>query len=264
MKKLVEIFVAAIAASMLFVACSSQSPVSKLTDFANTLEQTYQNFTSTDWSNAIASFATIQDALSGYKFKEGEAETVKDAEAKVLDIFAQAEGLDEAAQAKLAGVMESSKSLLELLIPAEALDVDLDETEEVEPLDLEAIANEIAAEAETASKELPKTDAVPFQLVEEKPQFNGGDANNFAKWVNKNINYPEVAKEEGIQGRVVLQFDVNAEGNVENVVVLRGVDSALDAEAVRVVSSSPAWTPGKQGGNAVKVSYTFPVVFTLR
>ncbi|MCQ2148584.1 MAG: energy transducer TonB, partial [Bacteroidales bacterium] len=263
-KKLVKIFVAAIAASMLFVACSSQSPVSKLTDFANTLEQTYQNFTSTDWSNAIASFATIQDALSGYKFKEGEAETVKDAETKVLDIFAQAEGLDEAAQAKLAGVMESSKSLLELLIPSEALEVELDEDENVEPLDLEAIANEIAAEAETASKELPKTDAVPFQLVEEKPQFNGGDANNFAKWVNKNINYPETAKEEGIQGRVVLQFDVNAEGNVENVVVLRGVDPALDAEAVRVVSASPAWTPGKQAGNATKVSYTFPVVFALR
>ena len=95
---------------------------------------------------------------------------------------------------------------------------------------------ESAPEEETIEEE-----AIPFQLVEEKPSFNGGDANEFSKWVNSRLVYPEIAKENGVQGRVTLQFTVNADGTVSNVKVLRGVDSSLDKEAVRVVSSSPKW-----------------------
>ena len=118
---------------------------------------------------------------------------------------------------------------------------------------------ESAPEEETIEEE-----AIPFQLVEEKPSFNGGDANEFSKWVNSRLVYPEIAKENGVQGRVTLQFTVNADGTVSNVMVLRGVDSSLDKEAVRVVSSSPKWKPGKQRDRAVKVTYTFPVIFQLR
>ena len=118
---------------------------------------------------------------------------------------------------------------------------------------------ESAPEEETIEEE-----AIPFQLVEEKPSFNGGDANEFSKWVNSRLVYPEIAKENGVQGRVTLQFTVNADGSVSNVKVLRGVDSTLDKEAVRVVSSSPKWKPGKQRDRAVKVTYTFPVIFQLR
>ena len=107
-------------------------------------------------------------------------------------------------------------------------------------------------------------EAIPFQLVEEKPSFNGGDANEFSKWVNSKLVYPEIAKENGVQGRVTLQFTVEADGRVTNVRVLRGVDESLDKEAVRVVSSSPKWKPGKQRDRAVKVTYTFPVIFQLR
>ncbi len=107
-------------------------------------------------------------------------------------------------------------------------------------------------------------EAIPFQLVEEKPSFNGGDANEFSKWVNSKLVYPEIAKENGVQGRVTLQFTVEADGRVTNVKVLRGVDESLDKEAVRVVSSSPKWKPGKQRDRAVKVTYTFPVIFQLR
>ena len=117
---------------------------------------------------------------------------------------------------------------------------------------------ESAPEEETIEEE-----AIPFQLVEEKPSFNGGDANEFSKWVNSRLVYPEIAKENGVQGRVTLQFTVNADGTVSNVKVLRGVDSSLDKEAVRVVSSSPKWKPGKQRDRAVKVTYTFPVIFQL-
>ena len=118
---------------------------------------------------------------------------------------------------------------------------------------------ESAPEEETIEEE-----AIPFQLVEEKPSFNGGDANEFSKWVNSRLVYPEIAKENGVQGRVTLQFTVNADGTVSNVKVLRGVDSSRDKEAVRVVSSSPKWKPGKQRDRAVKVTYTFPVIFQLR
>ena len=118
-------------------------------------------------------------------------------------------------------------------------------------------------EAEVVEEEVEE-EAIPFQLVEQKPSFNGGDANEFSKWVNSRLVYPEIAKENGVQGRVTLQFTVEADGRVTNVRVLRGVDESLDKEAVRVVSSSPKWKPGKQRDRAVKVTYTFPVIFQLR
>lgn len=105
---------------------------------------------------------------------------------------------------------------------------------------------------------------MPFQLVEEKPTFMGGDANKFSEWVNANLIYPKIAKDNGVQGRITLQFTVNTDGSVSNVKVLRGVDISLDREAVRVVSHSPKWTPGKQKGIPIKVTYTFPVIFQLQ
>jgi len=113
-------------------------------------------------------------------------------------------------------------------------------------------------------EEVVEEEAIPFQLVEKAPSFQGGGPNEFTKWVNSRLVYPEIAKENGIQGRVTLQFTVEKDGRVTNVKVLRGVDSSLDKEAVRVVSSSPKWTPGKQRDRAVKVTYTFPVIFQLR
>lgn len=107
-------------------------------------------------------------------------------------------------------------------------------------------------------------EAIPFMLVEEKPSFQGGDANQFSAWVNKRLVYPEIAKENGVQGRVTLQFTIEKDGSLTKIKVLRGVDPSLDKEAVRVVSSSPKWKPGKQRDRAVPVTYTFPVIFQLR
>ena len=104
----------------------------------------------------------------------------------------------------------------------------------------------------------------PFQLVEIKPSFNGGDANEFSKWVNSRLVYPDSAKKNGIQGRVTLQFTVESDGSVTNVKVLRGINDELDKEAVRVVSSSPKWKPGTAKGKPVKCTYTFPVIFQQR
>ena len=100
--------------------------------------------------------------------------------------------------------------------------------------------------------------------VEQKPTFNGGDANDFSKWVNSRLVYPEIAKENGVEGRVTLQFTIDKEGRLGDVKVLSAPDKTLADEAVRVVSSSPKWTPGKQRDRAVKVSYVFPVIYKLR
>lgn len=106
-------------------------------------------------------------------------------------------------------------------------------------------------------------ETVPFQLVDVKPRFKGGDSNEFSEWVNSHLEYPKEAKENGIQGRVTLQFTVEPDGRITDVSVLRGIDSSLDKEAVRVVSKSPRWSPGLHDGKPVRVTYTFPVIFQL-
>ncbi|MBQ8061018.1 MAG: energy transducer TonB [Bacteroidales bacterium] len=105
----------------------------------------------------------------------------------------------------------------------------------------------------------------PFQLVEQKPTFNAGDANAFSQWVNEHLTYPKEAKDKKIEGRVVMSFVITEKGNMTDVRVLRGADPLLDAEAVRVISSSPKWSPGKnKEGESVPVTYTFPVIFKLK
>ncbi len=106
-------------------------------------------------------------------------------------------------------------------------------------------------------------EAIPFQFLEVRPGFNGGDANEFSKWVNTQLVYPPEAKDKNIQGRVTLQFTIEKDGSLTGVKVLRGVNPHLDAEAIRVVSSSPKWTPGYQKGVPVRVSFTFPVIYQL-
>ena len=123
---------------------------------------------------------------------------------------------------------------------------------------------EIMDYVEDVQEETVAEEEIPFVLVEVKPTFQGGDANAFSRWVNQHLSYPDIAKENGVQGRVLLQFTVGTDGSVSAVKVLRGIDSSLDQEAVRVVSASPKWTPGRQRDRAVKVTYTFPVIFQLR
>lgn len=104
-----------------------------------------------------------------------------------------------------------------------------------------------------------------FYIVEDMPTFNGGDpAIEFRKYIAANLEYPEIAAENGISGRVIVQFAVNSKGKVVDAVVVRSVDPALDKEAIRVVMSSPPWTPGRQRGKAVKVLFTFPINFVLQ
>jgi len=122
---------------------------------------------------------------------------------------------------------------------------------------------EVVEEVKEEVQEEAKEEEV-FLVVEEMPSFGSGTANDFRSYVSANMKYPEVAAENGIQGRVFVQFVVEADGRITNVKVLRGVDPALDKEAVRVIESSPKWNPGKQRGKPVRVSYTFPITFVLQ
>lgn len=130
--------------------------------------------------------------------------------------------------------------------------------------DTKEMAVEIQDYVAEVYEEEVEEESVPFMLVEEKPSFMGGDANEFSRWIGKHLEYPEIARENGVQGRVTLQFTVEKDGSLSNIKVLRGIDASLDKEAVRVVSSSPKWKPGKQRDKVVRVTYTFPVVFQLR
>ena len=100
-------------------------------------------------------------------------------------------------------------------------------------------------------------------IVEKMPVFPGGEQELF-NYLNKNIKYPAIARENGIQGRVFVTFVVDAEGKVKDAKILRGLGSGLDDEALRVVRNMPAWKPGMQNGRVVQVQYNLPIVFTLK
>ena len=108
--------------------------------------------------------------------------------------------------------------------------------------------------------EAPKEEI--FQHVEQMPAFPGGDG-ELMKWLSNNIVYPQIASEQGIQGRVVVKFVVRPDGSVDQVQVVRSLDPSCDREAVRAVSKMPKWIPGKQNGNAVSVWFNVPVQFKL-
>jgi TonB family protein len=125
--------------------------------------------------------------------------------------------------------------------------------------------NESASGKLDAAEASRVDDSVPFASVWTKPTFMGGDANQFFVWVTEHLKYPADAKKSGKQGRVMIQFTIAKDGSVQNVGLLRGVGKSLDEEALRVVKSSPDWTPGKdKEGNVVPVTYAFPIIFKLK
>ncbi|MBR5100669.1 MAG: TonB family protein, partial [Bacteroidales bacterium] len=163
------------------------------------------------------------------------------------------------------------KFSLLLLIPLLAATVlllaECTSRESISPAAEQTVREATLEVAEPETKAAPAEDAsepVSFALVETRPRFDGGDANQFSHWVNQNLKYPQEAKDKRIQGRVTLQFTVEIDGSVTGVKVLRGVDPVLDNEAVRVISQSPKWTPGSIKGDPVRVTYNFPVVFQLK
>ena len=137
------------------------------------------------------------------------------------------------------------------------------ETEDIN-INAEVEQNEIIEEyvaPEVVEEEVVEQEI--FQIVEEMPSFPGGEG-KLMEYVAKNIKYPQIARETGIQGRVFVGFVVEPDGSISNVKLLRGIGGGCDEEAMRVIKSLPKWKPGKQRGKAVRVSYQIPVFFKLQ
>ena len=107
-------------------------------------------------------------------------------------------------------------------------------------------------------------DDAPFIIAEEMPKFQGGDLMKFRSWVQGKLKYPVIAQENGIQGKVTLTFVIERDGSLTNIQVMQSPDRSLADEAVRVLQSSPKWTPGKQRNSPVRVRYTLPVEFRIQ
>ncbi|OFY60261.1 MAG: hypothetical protein A2Y71_04640 [Bacteroidetes bacterium RBG_13_42_15] len=124
---------------------------------------------------------------------------------------------------------------------------------------------EVVEEVQVVAEEVQENvdEAEPFVVVEEMPMFPGGEPALLA-YIAEHTQYPEVAKENNIQGKVIVRFCVTSKGGVDKVSILKSVDPELDAEAIRVVQSLPAFKPGKQGGKPVPVWYMVPINFTLK
>ncbi|MGF1583762.1 MAG: energy transducer TonB [Bacteroidales bacterium] len=151
--------------------------------------------------------------------------------------------------------------------PSELLNIVDNEVDIIDELyieDVEATANtRIEITQFSMPTEEVSDEPILFFLIEDKPEFMGGGQEAFRDWVLSNLSYPQIAAENGIQGTVHLKFVVNRDGSVSDVAIVRGVDPSLDREAIRVISNSPRWEPGKQRGNPVRVAFSFPVTFRL-
>ena len=136
-------------------------------------------------------------------------------------------------------------------------EVKFEDDETSEDKVVEIYAPVLQAEEEEVEDEI-------FVIVEDMPKFRGGDMNKFREWVQKRVRYPELASENGIQGRVFITFVVETNGNVSNVTVTRSVDALLDDAAREAVAASPKWEPGMQRGRPVRVRYSIPIIFQLQ
>ena len=143
-------------------------------------------------------------------------------------------------------------------------DVELEQQEIVTSEDSQTEAQTQTFVAPVVEEEEEESAQQIFTVVEEMPDFPDGGLQGLLKFLAKNIKYPVIAQENGIQGRVVCAFVVNKDGSIVDIEVLRGVDPSLDKEAVRVLSTMPKWKPGKQRGKPVRVKYTVPVMFRLQ
>ncbi len=142
-------------------------------------------------------------------------------------------------------------------------DVELDQVEILSSEDDQTSAQVEAYVPPAVVEDEEESTHTIFTVVEDMPQFPGGEL-ELQKWINRQIKYPVIAQENGIQGRVVCTFVINQDGSVVDAEVIRGIDPSLDREALRVINQMPKWTPGKQRGKAVRVKYTLPVVFRLQ
>lgn len=142
-------------------------------------------------------------------------------------------------------------------------DVKIDDELQIEDSEADDKTLITVAPVVTAKEEVEEESAEVFFIVEDMPEFPGGEM-ALRAYIANAIKYPVIAQENGIQGKVYVTFVVGKDGSVSNATIARGVDPSIDKEALRVVNSLPKWKPGKQRGKPVNVSYTVPINFVLQ
>ena len=153
---------------------------------------------------------------------------------------------------------------VEVKVIADLLQVVTNDTKITTEVDFAEFDDETEFIQTVEVKEEVIEDDQPFLIAETMPSFQGGDLNTFRSWVQQNVKFPQIALENGIQGRVVLSFVIEKDGRLTNIQVLQTPDRSLSDEAIRVLSKSPKWSPGKQRNQVVRVKYTLPVDFRVQ
>jgi len=142
---------------------------------------------------------------------------------------------------------------------------DEEEIEEEIEVDLDVEITEDEAIEEIITEEAPEEEDVDqvFTIVEQQAEYKGG-MKKFLEYVGKKMKYPNVARRIGVEGKVFVQFVVERDGSITDVLVIRGIGAGCDEEAIKVISESPKWNPGKQRGRAVRVRVIIPITFRLK
>ena len=153
---------------------------------------------------------------------------------------------------------------VEVKVIADLLQVVTNETKIATDINLAEFDEDTEVLQQVEVKEEIIEDDQPFLTAETMPSFQGGDLNTFRKWVQDNVRFPQIALENGISGRVVLSFVIEKDGRLTNIQVLMTPDRSLSEEAIRVLSKSPKWSPGKQRNQVVRIKYTLPVDFRMQ
>ena len=197
----------------------------------------------------LIAFEWTSGGLSANEFDSGNTEQIEE---EIIPITRQEqpEPPKPPEPPKVTEVLQIVEDDVELEDELQLEDFEIDQETEVEIM-------EFTEEEEVEEAEI-------FFIVEDMPSFQGKGQDGFRTWIGNNLQYPEIAAENGISGRVFVKFVVETDGSISNVSLVRGVDPALDKEAVRVVKASPKWAPGKQRGKPVRVSFTFPINFVLQ
>jgi len=195
-----------------------------------------------------------------FEWTERDKQVTTDSGAEMPDFEEEMVPITEMEEPKQAPPPPEAPKVEEVLQIAEN-DADVQETA-IQSSEDNNQAVDIKYVAPVVEEEEPE-EAEIFMVVEEMPEFPGGMA-ECLKFLGKNIKYPTIAQENGVQGRVIVQFVVNQDGSIVDPVVVRSVDPYLDKEALRVIKTMPKWKPGKQRGKAVRVKYTVPVTFKLQ
>ncbi len=153
---------------------------------------------------------------------------------------------------------------VEVKVIADLLQVVTNDTKITTEVDFTEFDEDVEVVQTVPVEEEVVEDDQPFLIAETMPSFQGGDLNTFRNWVQQNVKFPQIALENGIQGRVVLSFVIEKDGRLTNIQVLQTPDRSLSEEAIRVLSKSPKWSPGKQRNQVVRVKYTLPVDFRVQ